>query len=91
MVATRLTIDSIAAGGDGIGRTNGLAVFVPRTAPGDVIEASLDVHGIFARGRLQTMVKPSRHRINPPCPHYTRQSVAMAAHFQQLQNRVPND
>ena len=72
MVATRLTIDSIAAGGDGIGRSDGLAVFVPRTAPGDVIEASLDVRGRFARGRLRTIVEPARERIEPPCRHYTR-------------------
>jgi 23S rRNA (uracil1939-C5)-methyltransferase len=72
MVATRLTIDSIAAGGDGIGRADGLAVFVPRTAPGDVIEASLDVRGRFARGRLQTIVESSRDRVDPVCRHYTR-------------------
>ena len=28
-----LRIDSIAAGGDGVGRHNGMVVFVPRTAP----------------------------------------------------------
>ena len=32
----RVAIDSIAAGGDGVGRSEGMAVFVPRTAPGDV-------------------------------------------------------
>ena len=72
MVATRLTIDSIAAGGDGIGRSDGLAVFVPRTAPGDMIEASLDVRGRFARGRLQTLIEPSHDRVDPRCQHYTR-------------------
>lgn len=72
MVATQLTIESIAAGGDGIGRSEGLAVFVPRTAPGDVIEASLDVRGRFARGRLRTIVEPSRDRVDAVCRHYTR-------------------
>jgi 23S rRNA (uracil1939-C5)-methyltransferase len=72
MVANRLTIDSIAAGGDGIGRSDGLAVFVPRTAPGDVIEASLDVRGRFARGRLRAIVEPSNDRVDPVCRHYTR-------------------
>ena len=72
MVVNRLTIDSIAAGGDGIGRSDGLAVFVPRAAPGDVIEASLDVRGRFARGQLRTIVEPSRDRVDPVCRHYTR-------------------
>jgi 23S rRNA (uracil1939-C5)-methyltransferase len=72
MVAAQLTIDSIAAGGDGIGRSGGLAVFVPRTAPGDVVEASLDVRGRFARGRLRTIIEPSHDRVEPVCRHYTR-------------------
>ena len=35
MTLAELDIDSIAAGGDGVGRTDGVVVFVPRTAPGD--------------------------------------------------------
>jgi 23S rRNA (uracil1939-C5)-methyltransferase len=72
MVAARLTIDSIAAGGDGVGRADGLAVFVPRTAPGDVIDATLDVRGRFARGSLRTIVESSPDRVTPTCRHYTR-------------------
>jgi predicted RNA-binding protein with TRAM domain len=36
-----LHITSLAAGGDGVARHDGLAVFVPRTAVGDVVRASL--------------------------------------------------
>ena len=67
-----LAIDSIAAGGDGVGRSNGLVVFVPRTAPGDVITAQIAGRGHFARGLLRTVVTPSPTRIDPPCPHYKR-------------------
>src|SRR4026207_1972891 len=67
-----LVIDSIAAGGDGVGRTNGLVVFVPRTAPGDVVTAQISGKGHFARGALRSLVTPSPVRIDPPCPHYTR-------------------
>ena len=31
-----VSIDSIAAGGDGVARTGGLVVFVPRTSPGEL-------------------------------------------------------
>jgi len=72
MVAARLTIDSIAAGGDGVGRADGMAVFVPRTAPGDVVDTSLDVRGRFARGVLRTVIEPSADRVSPVCRHYTR-------------------
>ena len=67
-----LTVDSIAAGGDGVGRSNGLVVFVPRTAAGDIVTASIAGRGQFARGSLRTVTRPSPDRTDPPCPHYTR-------------------
>jgi 23S rRNA (uracil1939-C5)-methyltransferase len=67
-----LPIDSIASGGDGVGRAEGLVVFVPRTAPGDVVTASVTGKGHFARGTLRNVVRPSSARIDPPCVHYTR-------------------
>jgi len=71
MAVVSVAIDSIAAGGDGVGRTNGLVVFVPRTAPGDVVTAQISGKGHFARGMLRNIVTPSPVRIEPPCPHYT--------------------
>jgi len=67
-----LEIDSIAAGGDGVGRNNGLVVFVPRTAPGELVTARISGKGSFARGSLRTIARESEQRIDPPCPHYTR-------------------
>ena len=68
-----LAIDAIAAGGDGVARSEGLVVFVPRTAPGDVITASIAGKGHFARGSLRTILRPSPDRIDPPCAHYVRE------------------
>src|SRR5882672_5170781 len=72
MAVVSVAIESIAAGGDGVGRTNGLVVFVPRAAPGDVVTAQISGKGHFARGMLRSIVTPSSARIEPPCPHYTR-------------------
>ena len=72
MPVETVVIDSIAAGGDGVGRSNGLVVFVPRTAPGDTITAQINNKGRFARGVLRNVIAPSPLRIDPPCPHYTR-------------------
>lgn len=72
MAAVSVSIESIAAGGDGVGRSDGLVVFVPRTAPGDVVTAQISGKGHFARGTLKTIASPSAVRIDPPCPHYTR-------------------
>jgi 23S rRNA (uracil1939-C5)-methyltransferase len=65
-------IDSIAAGGDGVGRSDGLVVFVPRSAPGDVVTARISGKGHFARGSLTTIVSASADRTEPPCEHYAR-------------------
>src|SRR3954465_14880829 len=72
MPTISVPIDSIAAGGDGVGRSNGLVVFVPRSAPGDVVTAQISGKGHFARGSLRSIVTASPARIEAPCPHYTR-------------------
>lgn len=66
-----LEVRSIAAGGDGVGRTGGLVVFVPRTAPGDVARVRIESVKRFARGRLESVIQPSSERVEPPCRHYT--------------------
>lgn len=70
MTAVKVAIDSIAAGGDGVGRTDGMVVFVPRSAPGDVVTARLAGRKRFARGTILQIDTPSADRIEPPCPHY---------------------
>ena len=72
MAVVSVSIESIAAGGDGVGRKEGLVVFVPRTAPGELVTAQISGRGHFARGSLRSVVTPSSVRIDPPCPHYTR-------------------
>jgi len=67
-----LTIDSLAAGGDGVGRAEGLVVFAPRTAPGDVVRARLSIEGRLARARVEEVVTPSTLRVEPACEHYVR-------------------
>ena len=68
---TQLHIESIAAGGDGVGRTGGMVVFVPRSAPGDLLDARITGKKSFGRGRITRIEQPSADRIEPPCPHYT--------------------
>lgn len=72
MTVISVSIESIAAGGDGVGRKEGLVVFVPRTAPGDLVTAQISGRAHFARGSLRSIVTASPVRIEPPCPHYTR-------------------
>jgi 23S rRNA (uracil1939-C5)-methyltransferase len=65
-----LRIDSIAAGGDGVGRRDGMVVFVPRTAPGDLARVSAERQDRLMRGRVLELLSPSPQRVEPPCKHY---------------------
>ena len=69
-----LRIDSIAAGGEGVGRLpDGRVTFVHRTAPGDVAEIVLtEKKDRWTRGQLLRVVEPSPERREAPCPFYAR-------------------
>jgi 23S rRNA (uracil1939-C5)-methyltransferase len=48
-------------------------VFVPRTAPGDrVVLRDLQRKRGFARARVAELIEAGPGRVEPPCPHYTR-------------------
>ncbi len=76
MSAETVSIDRIAAGGDGVGRlADGRAVFVPRTAPGDVVALDpgrLERRRSYARGHVARLVRHGSDRVAAPCPHYER-------------------
>ncbi len=63
-------IDSIAAGGDGVARIDGLACFIPRSAPGDLAQIAYVTHARYARGRVLQLLEPSGVRTEPRCAHY---------------------
>ena len=65
-------IHGIAAGGDGVGTLpDGRVVFVPRTAPGDLVELrAMTSAKRFARARAGRVLEASPARVDPPCPHY---------------------
>jgi 23S rRNA (uracil1939-C5)-methyltransferase len=52
---------------------DGRTVFVPRTAPGDLVELSgLRTHARFARARIGALLEEGPGRTQPRCPHYVR-------------------
>lgn len=63
-------IHGIAAGGDGVGRTDGLVVFAPRTAPGDRVRATIERGKRFAHASHIEILMASPDRVPPACPHY---------------------
>ena len=65
-------IESIAAGGDGVGRIDGMVCFTPRTAPGDRAQIAYVPHARLARGRVLQLLETSPHRAVPRCHHYVQ-------------------
>ncbi len=65
-------IHGIAAGGAGVGRlSEGRAIFVHRTAPGDHVRVEVtDRRTRWARGRLVRVGQPSNQRRAPACQFY---------------------
>ena len=64
-----VTIDTLAAGGDGIARPGGFTVFVPHSAPGDVAE--IEITGVtknYGRARLLALQQPGPTRVPTTCP-----------------------
>src|SRR5258708_20667051 len=69
--AVELEIASIAPGGEGLAHLvhgdRRRAVFVPRAAPGDVVEAEVDWTRKPARARVLKLIRASPVRTEPPC------------------------
>jgi 23S rRNA (uracil1939-C5)-methyltransferase len=64
-----LAVERLAAGGDGVGRAGGKTVFVPCSAPGDLVTAEIvEDRRSFCRARLLRVLTPSPQRVEPPCP-----------------------
>jgi tRNA/tmRNA/rRNA uracil-C5-methylase (TrmA/RlmC/RlmD family) len=68
-----LKIESVAFGGQGVGRADGFVIFVPFTAPDDIVEIEIvERKKKFARGRLLKIIEPSPQRTQPLCRYYGR-------------------
>ena len=63
-------IESIATGGAGVARlAGGAVVFITGAAPGELVEAELDLGKRPAEGRVVRVVEASPDRVPPPCPY----------------------
>ncbi len=68
-----LDIVDVTADGSGVGKADGMAVFVPLTAIGDRAKVKiLKVKKNYAYGKLLSLIKSSKHRINHDCPCFNQ-------------------
>lgn len=68
-----LHIDSLSSDGNGVGRFDGQAVFVPFSAPGDTADVRIvKVCKTYAFGIIHALHTPAPCRVSPPCPIFGR-------------------
>jgi 23S rRNA (uracil1939-C5)-methyltransferase len=78
----RLTIEKLVYGGAGLARTEQGVLFVPRTAPGDVVDVEIvGKKKDYATGRVIEILEPSLDRQEPYCPNY---ATAGCCHWQHI-------
>lgn len=67
-----LSIDALSSDGSGIGRHDGMAIFVPDTAIGDKLLAKiLKVNKTYAYARIEKLLESSPDRVEPDCANRT--------------------
>ena len=65
------TIESLAFGGRGVARVDGMAIFVAGGLPGDTVSARIvRAKKRFAEAVAEEIITPSEHRVKPRCVHF---------------------
>ena len=69
-----VTIHDVARGGSGVARLeSGEIVFVPFTAPGDVVSINItEKTKSYSHGEIVEILQPSKDRVDPLCPSFTK-------------------
>lgn len=68
--------------GNGVGRYNGIAVFVPFTSVGDIITCKIvKVNKNYCYGIINSLIEPSSQRIEPDCPVFSKCGGCSFRHF----------
>jgi 23S rRNA (uracil1939-C5)-methyltransferase len=88
----QIQIEKIVHGGDGLARLDGQAVFVPFTAPGDVVRARVTQRRKgFLRAEVVEILEPGPGRRPAPCQYFGRCGGCQLQHLgyaHQLEAKV---
>jgi len=77
-----LKIEKLVYGGDGLARTDQGVIFVPRTAPGDTVEAEIiQRKKDYSIARITQLLESSPDRQPPSCPNYDSEGCC---HWQHI-------
>lgn len=69
----QVEIIDLGESGEGIGKYEGMTVFVDGGIVGDVVKVKINtVKKNYAMGKVVKMLKPSTFRVEPPCPYFKK-------------------
>lgn len=69
----KLEITSVDSNGQGIGKYEGMVIFIPMTITGDVVNAKiLKIKKNYAFAKLESIVEKSKHRVNSDCEIFSK-------------------
>ncbi len=67
----RCIVDGVSHRGEGVGRIEGKATFIPYAIPGETVEIEIvEQNKSYLRAKLLEVITPSEARVIPDCPHY---------------------
>lgn len=68
-----IEITALSSECSGIGKKDGMVIFVPFSAIGDKLEVKiLKVNKTYCYGKIEKIITPSPDRVTPDCPVYTK-------------------
>lgn len=68
----KLEITGMTSEGSGVGRCDGIAVFVTGAAVGDMLNVRIiKTSKNYAIGKIESIITPAKSRINPDCPVFS--------------------
>lgn len=77
-----MNIESVAFGGAGVGRVEGMVVFVPFTVEGDLVEAEIvRIKRRYMEARPLAVLRSSPYRTDPLCKYY---GLCGGCHYQHI-------
>ena len=78
----RSRIEKLVAGGEGLARYEGVPIFVPRSAPGDLVRARItERKPDYGRAEIVEILEPGPDRRPDPVPELSRASICDLQHL----------
>jgi len=80
-----LRVEKLVAGGDGLGRWEGVPIFIPRAAPGDLLKVRIvERRPDYGRAEILEILEAGPARRPDPVPELSRSSICDLQHLDDL-------